>query len=138
MKKPSSLPNSTPKARLLIVDDEPRIRAMLERALNLMGYQAEATGSGSEALTLLAGMPFDLMVLDLHLPGMDGLEVMRRARQRHPDLQIIILTGHPTLESANAAVNLHAADYLIKPASVREIAGAIQQALQRRAKQWRR
>lgn len=131
---PGSAPDD-PKARLLIVDDEPQIRSALVRALNLMGYQAEGAGSGYEALNLLADQAYDLMLLDLHLPGIDGITVMKRARLVHPNLMIVILTGRPSVESAVAAVKLRAADYLIKPVSVNEIVAAIRQTLQERTRQ---
>jgi DNA-binding response OmpR family regulator len=72
-------------------------------------------------------------VLDMRLPGMDGIEVMQRACQMCPDLAIVVLTGHATLETAISAVKSHAADYLLKPASVHEVATAVARALQRRA-----
>ena len=126
-----------PKARLLIVDDEPNIRSSLARALSLLGYFVEEAGSGQEALALLEHTTPDLMVLDMHMPGLDGVEVMHRARQMHPELSIIILTGYATLENAIAAVKLTAADYLRKPASTREIANAVTRTLEKRAKQLR-
>jgi DNA-binding NtrC family response regulator len=84
---------------------------------------------------MLERTPHDAMVLDIRMPGMDGAEVMSRACQLYPDLRIIVLTGHATLESAIAAVKSHAADYLLKPASVYDIAAAIARALQQRAQQ---
>jgi DNA-binding response OmpR family regulator len=119
-------------ARLLVVDDEPQIRSALVRGLGLMGYVVEEAGSGHEALALLKRAPCDAMVLDMFMPGMDGVEVMRRARRMYPDLAIIVLTGRPALESAIAAVKSEVADYLLKPASVHEIADAVTRALQKR------
>ncbi len=119
-------------ARLLVVDDEPNIRAPLVRALSLQGYSVEEASSGLEALTLLKHTAYNLMVLDMRMPGIDGVEVMQQARQLHPELLIIILTGHATLENAIAAVKSEAADYLLKPASTREILTAVAQALQNR------
>ena len=119
-------------ARLLVVDDEPQIRSALVRGLGLLGYAVEEAGSGREALTLLKRMPCDAMVLDMFMPGMDGVEVMQRARQMYPDLAIIVLTGRPAVESAIAAVKSEVADYLLKPASVHDIADAVTRALQKR------
>jgi two-component system response regulator MprA len=121
-----------PVARLLVVDDEPQIRSALVRGLGLLGYVVEEAGSGREALTLLKRVPCDVMVLDMFMPGMDGIEVMRRARQMYPDLAIIVLTGRPAIESAIAAVKSEVADYLLKPASVHDIADAVTRALQKR------
>lgn len=119
------------EARLLIVDDEPNIRSPLRRALSLMGYVVEEASSGEEALLLLERLPYNLMVLDLQMPGIHGLEVMKHAHQLYPELLIIILTGHATLESAIAAVKSEAADFLLKPASIQEIADAVTQSLQK-------
>jgi DNA-binding response OmpR family regulator len=119
-------------ARLLVVDDEPQIRSALARGLGLLGYLVQEAGSGREALTLLKRAPCDAMVLDIFMPGMDGVEVMHRARQMYPDLAIVVLTGRPGVESAIAAVKSEVADYLLKPSSVHDIADAVTRALQKR------
>lgn len=126
------------EAHLLIVDDEPNIRSALGRALSLLGYKVEEASTGQEALMMLQQAVYDLMVLDLRLPGMDGLEVMARAHQLYPDLLIIVLTGHATLESAIAAVKSEAVDYLQKPASIQEIAETVTRSLEKRAGQVQR
>lgn len=133
-----NLTSPIPEARLLVVDDERYVRAALTRSLNLMGYQADEAGSGFKALRMLQSTPYDLMVLDMRMPGMDGVEVMRRAREIRPDLLIVVLTGHASLESAIAAVKSHAADYLLKPASLHDVGAAVAAALQQRAKSLRR
>ncbi len=124
--------------RILVVDDEAHIRESLARALNLMGYHVQEAQSGREALELLEGASFDLMVLDMRMPEMDGIEVMQRARRLCSDLPIVVLTGHATLDSAIAAVKSGAADYLLKPASVHDIAAAVGAALRSRTEQLRR
>jgi DNA-binding response OmpR family regulator len=124
-----------PQTRVLVVDDEASVRSALARSLTLLGYSADAAASGYQALRMLEHMPYDVMVLDIRMPGMDGVEVMRRAHQVCPDLSTILLTGHATLESAIAAVRSHAADYLLKPASVHDVAAAIARALQERAQE---
>jgi DNA-binding response OmpR family regulator len=131
-------PTPIPEVRLLVVDDEPNVRAALKRSLDLMGYRTDEAESGFRALRMLEYTPYDLMVLDLRMPGMDGVEVMRRAREIRPDLLVIVLTGHATLESAIAAVRSHAANFLLKPASLHEIGGAVAEALQQRIKTLRR
>jgi DNA-binding response OmpR family regulator len=127
-----------PEARVLVVDDEPNVRSALTRSLALLGYRADAASSGYEALGMLQRTPYDLMVLDLRMPGMDGVEVMQRSRQLRPDLLVIVLTGHATLDSAIAAVKSHAIDYLLKPASLHDLAEAVANALQQRAQTLRR
>jgi len=124
--------------RILVVDDEAFIRQALVRAINLAGYHVEAANSGLEALALLKRAPFDLMVLDICMPEMGGVEVMRLSRQVCPDLLIIILTGHATLASAIAAVKGNAVDYLLKPASVHDIVATMTTALRARAEQLHR
>jgi DNA-binding response OmpR family regulator len=122
-----------PRARVLVVDDEAHVRSALVRSLALRGYRANGAVSGYQALEMLERTPYDAMVLDMRMPGMDGVEVMQRACQVCPDLAIVVLTGHASLETAISAVKSHAADYLLKPASVHEVATAIASALQRRA-----
>ena len=124
---------SSPEVRLLIVDDEPNIRSALGLGLRLMGYLVDEAGSGEEALLMLEHLPYDLMVLDMRMPGLHGIDVMKRARQLCPELLIVILTGHATLESAIAAVKSEAVDYLLKPASTHEIAETVTRALKNRA-----
>jgi len=128
---------SDPRARLLIVDDEANLRAGLRDFLSLMGYHVGEAASGHEALKLLESEPYDLMVLDMRMPGMDGVEVMHRVRQTHPDLLIIVLTAHASLESAIAAVKSGAVDYMLKPFNVDDLAATISQALQERAEELR-
>jgi two-component system KDP operon response regulator KdpE len=127
-----------PQARILVADDEREVRSVLVRFLNLLGYRADEAACGSEALEMLARTPYDVAVLDIRMPEMDGIEVMRRTHQVRPDLAVIFLTGHGSLESAIAAVKGHAADYLIKPVSNRDLAVAVASALQRRAQGGRR
>ncbi|MDY6875198.1 MAG: response regulator transcription factor [Chloroflexota bacterium] len=131
-------PEADPRARLLVVDDDPNTRAGLRDLLGLLGYHVEQAGSGYEALKLLESETYDLVILDMRMPGMDGIEVMRRARQMRPDLLIVVLTAHATLESAIAAVKSDAVDYLLKPINVEGLAATISQALQGRAEQLHR
>lgn len=121
-----------PKTRLLIVDDEVHIRASLVKALRLVGYEVDEAASGREALAMLRAESYDLMVLDMILPGVEGIDVLRQAHQVQSDVQVIVLTGNASLESAIAAVKLAAVDYLLKPASIHEIIDAITNALQKR------
>jgi two-component system KDP operon response regulator KdpE len=123
-----------PQARVLVVDDEEPVRSALTRFLALMGYQADEATSGHQALEMLERIPYDVAVLDIRMPGMDGIEVMQCAHQACPDVAMILLTGYPTLESAVAAVKSHAADFLFKPASFHDLAAAVDNALQQRAR----
>ena len=126
-----------PQARVLVVDDEAHVRLPLMRSLALRGYSADGAASGHQALEMLERTPYDAMVLDMCMPGMDGVEVMQRACQMCPGLSIVVLTGHAALESAISAVKSQAADYLLKPASVHEVAAALASALQQRTEELR-
>ncbi|MCK4452331.1 MAG: response regulator transcription factor, partial [Anaerolineae bacterium] len=127
-------PPPIPQARILMVDDEPTTRSAITRGLTLMGYRVDEAASGSQALDKLSSLPYDLMLLDLRMPGMDGVEVMKWVEQAQPGLLVIVLTAHASLESAIAAVQAGAANYLLKPCSIRDIEAAIARALQRRQK----
>jgi DNA-binding response OmpR family regulator len=122
---------SVAKARVLVVDDEVSVCSALARSLTLLGYSADAAASGTEALEMLERAAYDAMVLDIRMPGMDGIEVMQQACQMDPNLPIILLTGHASLDSAIAAVRSRAADYLLKPVGVYGVAAAIERALER-------
>jgi len=124
-------PDPCPKARILVVDDESTTRSAVARALSLLGYQTHAAGSGSEALSELATHEYDLMLLDVRMPGMDGMEVLAQARQSYPDLVVILLTAQVTPASAVEAARAGAAGHLLKPCSLEEIEEAITGALKR-------
>jgi DNA-binding response OmpR family regulator len=121
-----------PGARILVVEDETSTRKAVVRALDLMGYHADEAITGKQALDKLASLPYDLMLLDLRLPEMDGVEVMERVKDAYPTLLVIVLTAHATVDSAITAVRSGAADYLLKPCSLREIEAAISRALEGR------
>jgi DNA-binding response OmpR family regulator len=127
--------NSIP--HLLVVDDERAMRESLEEILELEGFQVAMAESGEAALDLLRQAPFDLMLLDLKMKGMDGLQVTEAAKQISPETVIIMLTAHGTLESAISAMRRGAFDYLLKPASVPEIIAAVQRGLSHRAQMLR-
>ena len=126
------------KSRLLVVDDEAHVRVTFGELLRRRGYHVEEASSGQQALAVLQSVPCDLMVLDMLMPGMSGVEVMKRARQMRPDLLIIVLTAHATVDSAIAAVKSDITDYMLKPCSVDDLAITISRALQERANQLRR
>ena len=92
------------RQRILVVDDEKNIRLTLVQALESAGMLVQTAGDGEEALRLLSEADFNLVLLDLKLPGMDGLEVLRRIRQSRPKLRVIIITAHGTIEYAVEAM----------------------------------
>ena len=121
--------------RLIVVDDESHIRAGLVKALSIMGYFVEEAASGVEALMLLEQTKFDLMVLDMVMPNMDGEDILQRVSILQPDLLIIVLTGNPTIDNAIAAIKSGVVDYLRKPTSIHDIVDAVAKALQKRTVQ---
>jgi len=124
--------------RLLVVDDEATLRVTMAEILRRSGYQVDEAANGVDALARLDMASYDLMVLDMVMPGLGGVEVMRRARAGRPDLSIIILTAHAAVDSAIAAVKADVTDYLLKPCSVEDVVATVNRALQERAKQRRR
>lgn len=123
---------SRPHRRVLIVEDEPRLSEMLRRAVTQMEFAAECARSGEQALRLLEHQPFDIMVLDLNLPGMGGMELFEQTTQRLPLLQTIILTGYGELDAAKRAIHLNVVDFLTKPCRLDELEDALNRALRRR------
>lgn len=126
------------KAKILVVDDEELVRESLSEILRLEGYTVHTAASGEEALEMLQVEPYDLVLLDLKMPGMDGVEVMKTISKNIPDTKVILLTGHGSLESAVEALRAGAQDYLIKPASSRDLLTSVAQGLARRAEQQQR
>lgn len=126
------------ECRILVVDDERNIRYSLHRALTKAGYDVAVASSGEEAIALLATQQFALILTDIKMPGMDGLAVMRRAKELAPDIAVILLTGYAALESAIEALRQGAMDYLIKPCSVRDVLTSIEKGLDTRSKNLRK
>jgi len=118
--------------RILIVDDEPPIRRFLRTALAAQDYRVEEAPDGEAALEFLKRNPVDLMVLDLGLPGMDGLDVVRRLRQEGNPLPIVILSSRDDEAGKVAALDLGADDYVSKPFGVEELSARIRAALRHR------
>lgn len=116
-------------ARILIVEDETHIRSGLRDVLVKNGYQVDETGSGEEALTRLHVHRYEAAIVDIRMPGMSGIDLLKTIRSRWADLSVIILTGHGTLDSAIAAVRAGAYDYLLKPALPEEILDIVSQAV---------
>lgn len=121
--------------RVLIVDDEPPIRRFLRTALAAQDYRVEEAGDGEAALDFIKRNPVDLMVLDLGLPGMDGLEVIKRVRDEGMAIPIIILSSRDDEAGKVTALDLGADDYVSKPFGVEELSARIRAALRHRLQQ---
>jgi DNA-binding response OmpR family regulator len=106
---------ATQDGSILVIDDEPNLRRVLAAILQRAGYAVTTAGSGDEAMRLLRAGAFDLTFLDLRMPDINGLELLPQIRQLYPDMPVLILTAHATLDSAIEAVRRGARDYLIKP-----------------------
>jgi len=119
------------KEPVLIVDDEKNIRLTLTQALEAMELDTDTAVNGEEALAKLADKPFGLILLDLRMPGMDGMEVLRRVRQTRPDIKVIIITAYGSIESAVEAMKLGAVDFIQKPFAPKEIRGLVTKVLNR-------
>jgi len=119
------------KAQILVVDDDPVVRRSCERILG-EDYDLRVADSGSEGLSLLAAEPFDLALVDLKLPDVCGMDILRQAPDRFPDLPIIIITGYSTIKSAVEAVKMGAFDYVAKPFTPDEIEATVEKALRQR------
>jgi two-component system KDP operon response regulator KdpE len=121
--------------RILIVDDEPPIRRFLRTALAAQDYRVEEAGDGEAALDFLRRNPVDLLVLDLGLPGIDGLEVIRHLRGAGKAIPIIILSSRDDEAGKVAALDLGADDYVSKPFGMEELSARIRAALRHRLQQ---
>jgi len=118
-------------AKILIVDDEKVIRDSFRRVLLKDGYAVEAVESGRLALERVAEESFDLALIDLKMPGLDGMETLRELKEQDPDVIGVMITGYPTIESAVKAVKLGAYDYLTKPCSPEELRIVVARAVER-------
>ncbi len=118
------------RKRILIVDDEKNIVSSLTGILKDEGYEVAETGDGVEALELIQTDPPDLVLLDIWLPGMDGIEVLKTVKAYHPEIAVLIMSGHGTIETAVKATKLGAQDFIEKPFSLDRITQSIAEVLQ--------
>jgi len=114
---------------ILVVDDDQAIRDLLSRTLIGAGYLVDLAADGASALAKVAEKPYDLMITDLKMPGMDGLTVIREARRLAPALPVIVVTGYSSEASAIEAIDLGVAGYLTKPFRLPRILAATARAL---------
>ena len=116
--------------RVLIIEDEPRYRALLDREILAMGHVPTACPTAEDALARLEEAPFDAALVDLHLPGMGGMEFFDTVRPRWPELAVVILTGFGDMPTAIQALRWDAVDFLTKPCGLDEIERALAKILQ--------
>jgi DNA-binding NtrC family response regulator len=120
------------KANVLLVDDEEQFLKVLSQRLEGKGLKVDTSTTGEEALKKVKGKDFDAIILDLVMPGMSGIETLKRIRSENPDLQIILLTGHATVEKGVEAMKTGAVDFLEKPADLNKILEKVAEAKRKR------
>ena len=120
------------KGKVLIVDDEALVRNTLVSILQDADYQVEQVANGSDGLTRAYEGQFDVVLVDIKLPDLDGMEVLRILREMDENLQVLIITGYPTLETAAQAIRMGAFDYLFKPLESERVVIGVQNALETR------
>jgi DNA-binding NtrC family response regulator len=123
------------KGRILAVDDTPSTLAMLQRNLVSQGYQVFTAPGVAEAIRMVEATPVDLVITDLKMPGASGMDLIRHIRENFKDMEVMMITGYPTIEGAVTAVKSGAEDFLAKPFTDEELFSAVQRAfakLQRR------
>jgi two-component system, NtrC family, nitrogen regulation response regulator GlnG len=116
-------------ARILVADDEDSLRWVLEKSLKQAGYDVTAVKDGEAAIRAWGAEPFDLVFLDIRMPGVDGLTVLARIRERNPDALLIVMTAHGTMDTAIQAMQRGAYDYLAKPFDLDEVVLLAERAL---------
>ena len=119
-------------ANVLLIDDEQQFLKVLEERLETRGLKVNTATSGEDALTLVNDRNFDAIVLDLAMPGIDGIETLRLLKEKNPDLEIIMLTGHATVQKGIEAMKLGAEDFLEKPVDLSILLERISEAKNKR------
>jgi two-component system alkaline phosphatase synthesis response regulator PhoP len=119
------------QAYVLVVDDEGAIRYSITKTLQRVGYHVEAAASGEEALEMMKNQNYDVVLTDIRMPGLTGVELLRRIKEEAPDAVVILLTGYASLETAIESLRLGAHDYLVKPSSSQDIRNSVAQGVER-------
>jgi DNA-binding NtrC family response regulator len=120
------------KPKILLVDDEERFRITLAKLLRVKGLDVTTLGSGLEALEELGKQNYDVILLDVRMPGMNGIETLAQIKKLNPDIEVIILSGHASVDVAVDIMKLGGYDYLLKPCSVEELTDKIEGAFERK------
>ena len=124
--------------RVLLVDDEEEFVDALAQRLEVRDFDVTTALSGADALERTEDTEIDLVILDVQMPGVDGLEVLREIKQRKPLIEVIMLTGHATVQTAIDGMKLGAYDFLLKPTETEELVEKINRAFSRKAEHDRR
>jgi len=121
------------KTRILLVDDEEQFVQALSERLTLRGYDVTTSLSGEDSLEKLKHYNYEVVILDIAMPGLDGVTTLREIKKFKPLTEVIMLTGHATVETAIEGMKLGAADYLVKPCDTEELMAKINKAHQKKA-----
>ena len=122
------------KIKVLMVDDEEQFRSTTEKILQRKGFETVLAASGEEAISKLKEQP-DVVILDIKMPGMDGIETLREIKKQFPLVEVIMLTGHGSTETAVEGMKLGAFDYLMKPADFSDLSTKLEGARKRKDEQ---
>ncbi|MEK6621524.1 MAG: response regulator, partial [Planctomycetota bacterium] len=122
----------TKKSNILFADDEATFRTIMSNELTRMGYKVTCCPNGVEALRIVQERDFDVVLLDMNMPEMDGIETLKKIKEIETTTEVIILTGKGTIENAVQAIKLGAYDYLTKPCRLSELDALLQKALEKR------
>ncbi|MFA5111818.1 MAG: response regulator [Desulfobaccales bacterium] len=120
------------KFKILVVDDEQDFLETIIKRLKTRGIEAAGVESGNKALEFLEGHDVDVMILDVKMPGMDGIETLREIKKKKPLVEVIMLTGHASVESGIQGMQLGAFDYVMKPVALDELLEKVRQAYERK------
>ena len=114
--------------RVLVVDDEPVVNESCRRVLSARGYEVDTVESGREGMSRASAQEFDLVITDLRMPDLDGMELVRTIRRERPNTAIVVITGYGSVPSAVEAVRLGVADYIEKPFTPKQLTDAVAKA----------
>ncbi len=118
--------------KIMLVDDEERFLMTTQKLLSKMGYDVLTATGGQECLNMLDRHNIHVVILDVKMPGMDGVETLKHIKRRHPLVEVIMLTGHATVESAVEGLKSGATDYLMKPTGIEELVSKAEEAYAKR------
>lgn len=122
------------KGKILVIDDEDIVRTSCNRTLTPEGYEVKMARNGMDGLKMASEESFDLVLTDLKMPDMDGIEVLRQIKEQWPEFEVIIITGYQTVDTAVKAIKLGAFDYIEKPFTPDALIAAVSKAMENKKK----